>query len=40
MKKLQFCLVLLSSLVLALGAFAQVQNGQFTGTVTDLQAHN
>ena len=35
MKKLQFCLVLLSLLVLALGAFAQVQNGQFTGVVTD-----
>src|SRR5262245_18648752 len=35
MKKLQFCLVLLSFLVLALGAVAQVQNGQFTGTVTD-----
>src|SRR2546427_164205 len=35
MKKLQFCLALLSLLVLALGAFAQVQNGQFNGTVTD-----
>ncbi|HEY7095840.1 MAG TPA: carboxypeptidase regulatory-like domain-containing protein [Terriglobales bacterium] len=35
MKKLQFCLVLLSFLVLALGAVAQVQNGQFTGIVTD-----
>ncbi|MBZ5722687.1 MAG: carboxypeptidase regulatory-like domain-containing protein [Acidobacteriia bacterium] len=35
MKKLQFCLVLLSLLVLALGAVAQVQNGQFTGSVTD-----
>ena len=35
MKKLQFCLALLSVLVLALAAFAQVQNGQFTGTVTD-----
>ncbi len=35
MKKLQFCLVLLSVLVLALGALAQVQNGQFTGVVTD-----
>ena len=35
MKKLQFCLVLMSVLVLALGAVAQVQNGQFTGAVTD-----
>ena len=37
MKKLQFCLVLMSLLVLvlALGAMAQVQNGQFTGAVTD-----
>ena len=35
MKKLQFCLVLLSLLVLSLSGFAQVQNGQFTGTVTD-----
>jgi hypothetical protein len=35
MKKLQFCLVLFSVLMLALGAAAQVQNGQFTGTVTD-----
>lgn len=35
MKRLQFCLVLLSLLVLSLGAFAQIQNGQFTGTVTD-----
>jgi len=35
MKKLQFCLVLLSVLALALGAVAQVQNGQFTGAVTD-----
>ena len=35
MKRLQFCLVLLSSLLLSLGAFAQIQNGQFTGTVTD-----
>src|SRR4051812_41510477 len=35
MKKLQFCLVLFSVLVLALGVFAQVQNGQFTGAVTD-----
>src|SRR5437868_14561290 len=35
MKKLQFCLVSLSLLALTLGAFAQIQNGQFTGTVTD-----
>src|SRR5215469_4212457 len=35
MKKLQFCLVLLSALLLALGALAQIQNGQFNGTVTD-----
>src|SRR6266852_8618597 len=35
MKRLQFCLVLLSLLALSLGAFAQIQNGQFTGTVTD-----
>ena len=35
MKKLQFSLLSLSLLVLSLGAFAQIQNGQFTGTVTD-----
>src|SRR5437763_6709796 len=35
MKKLQVCLVILSVLVLATGAVAQIQNGQFTGTVTD-----
>src|SRR3989441_4475570 len=35
MKKLQFCLVAISMLLVALGAFAQVQNGQFSGTVTD-----
>jgi len=35
MKKLQFCLVMLSLLVLAVGVAAQVTNGQFTGTVTD-----
>jgi len=35
MKRVQFCLVLLSLLLLSLGAFAQIQNGQFTGTVTD-----
>src|SRR5579862_2598761 len=35
MKKLQFCLVLFSVLLLALGAVAQIQNGQFDGVVTD-----
>ena len=35
MKKLQFCLVLFSVLLLALGAVAQIQNGQFDGAVTD-----
>lgn len=36
MRKLQFCLVVFSTIaVLALGAWAQVQNGTFTGTVTD-----
>jgi hypothetical protein len=35
MKKLQLCLALLCTLVLGLGAFAQVQNGQFEGTVAD-----
>jgi hypothetical protein len=35
MKKLQLCLLLLTLVALSLGAFAQIQNGQFTGTVTD-----
>jgi outer membrane receptor protein involved in Fe transport len=35
MKKLQFCLVMISVLALAAVVVAQVQNGQFTGTVTD-----
>ena len=36
MRRLQFCLAtVLALLVLTFGAFAQVQNGQFTGTVTD-----
>jgi outer membrane receptor protein involved in Fe transport len=35
MKRLQFCLVVLAVLALTFSAFAQVQNGQFTGTVTD-----
>ncbi len=35
MKKLQLCLVVCAILALTFSAFAQVQNGQFTGTVTD-----
>jgi Carboxypeptidase regulatory-like domain len=35
MKKLRFSLLSLSLLVLSLGAMAQIQNGQFTGTVSD-----
>lgn len=35
MKRLQFCLVVFAVLALTLSAFAQVQNGEFTGTVTD-----
>jgi Carboxypeptidase regulatory-like domain len=35
MKKLHCCLVFFSALLLVLVAAAQVQNGQFTGTVTD-----
>src|SRR5882762_1273168 len=35
MKKLQFCLVSLFLLLMALSAAAQVVNGQFTGIVTD-----
>src|SRR5258707_6563105 len=35
MKRLQFCLAVFAVLALTLSAFAQVQNGQFTGTVTD-----
>jgi len=35
MKKFQSCIVLLSFLLLVLSAAAQVQNGQFSGTVTD-----
>src|SRR5437879_1474752 len=35
MKKLQSCIVLLSFLLLVLSAAAQVQNGQFSGTVAD-----
>ncbi|HKM47109.1 MAG TPA: carboxypeptidase-like regulatory domain-containing protein, partial [Terriglobales bacterium] len=35
MKRLQFCLVVFAVLALAFSAFAQVENGQFSGTVTD-----
>ncbi len=35
MRRLQFCLVVFAVLALAVSAFAQVQNGQFSGTVTD-----
>src|SRR5215471_519619 len=35
MKKLLLCLTLITVLAFALGALAQVQNGQFTGSVTD-----
>ena len=35
MKKLQFCLVLLCVLVLALSTAAQIQNGQIAGDITD-----
>jgi outer membrane receptor protein involved in Fe transport len=35
MKRLQFCLVVFAVLALAFGASAQIQFGQFTGTVTD-----
>src|ERR1700730_9724379 len=35
MKRLQFCLAAFAVLALTFNAFAQVQNGQFTGTVSD-----
>ena len=35
MKRLQFCLAVFAVFFLAIGAFAQVQNGQFEGTITD-----
>ncbi len=35
MRRLQFCLVVFAVLALTVSAFAQVQNGQFSGTVTD-----
>ena len=35
MTRLRCCFVVLCTLLLTLGAIAQVQNGQFSGTVTD-----
>src|SRR5258708_4761094 len=35
MRRLQFCLAVFAVLALTMGAFAQVQNGQLSGTVTD-----
>src|SRR5450755_3848965 len=35
MRKLQFCLAVFAVLALSFSAFAQVQFGQFTGTITD-----
>jgi outer membrane receptor for ferrienterochelin and colicin len=35
MRRVQFCLVAFALLALTCSAFAQVENGQFTGTVTD-----
>src|SRR5215472_5155606 len=35
MTKLRFCLISLFVLLFALAAIAQIQNGQFTGNVTD-----
>jgi hypothetical protein len=35
MRKLQFCLAVFALLTLTVGAFAQIQNGQLTGDVTD-----
>ena len=35
MKRLQFCLAVFAVLALTFSAFAQVQNAQFTGTVSD-----
>src|SRR6202140_876059 len=35
MKRLQFCLAVFAVLALTFSAFAEVQNGQFEGTVTD-----
>ena len=35
MKRLQFCFAVIAVLALSFSAFAQVENGQFSGTVTD-----
>ena len=35
MRKLQLCLLLFSLVALSMDSFAQIQNGQFTGIVTD-----
>src|SRR5215472_1922311 len=35
MRRLQFCLAVFALLALTCTGFAQIQNGQFTGTVTD-----
>ncbi len=35
MRKLQFCLAVFAVMALTFSAFAQVQYGQFTGTVSD-----
>jgi hypothetical protein len=35
MRRLQFCLAVFALLALTCSAFAQIQNGQFSGTVTD-----
>jgi Carboxypeptidase regulatory-like domain/TonB dependent receptor len=35
MRRLQFCLIMFAVLALTVSAIAQVQNGQFAGTVTD-----
>src|SRR3954467_15388393 len=35
MRRLQFCLAVFALLALTCSGFAQVQNGQLTGTVTD-----
>jgi hypothetical protein len=35
MKRLQFCLAVFAVLALSFSAFAQIENGQFAGTVTD-----
>ena len=40
MKRLQFCLAVFAVLALSFSAFAQIQNGQFEGTVTDPSGAN